>query len=477
MNNSKSEDFDQKVMEQLSDIIPREEDVIAINPWSRPIGYIIWGCVFSLINLNVYYLQYLFPTIGTVLYFLGFRSLRNENKYFKATWILSILNLFLRLFLTMYVASPLIGRFKSIALGSVFFVGTVIVILLFRKALHEVFRKVDKKPRRDPLLSACIWIIVFFLIAITPFSYAWQIVLVMFALFIFILCSLFRVSRDMDEIGYVMSNAPVKISNRMVIFLYLILTLIAVGVCCLFSNHLRLEGTPYSKVPTSDAREVLIEKGFPEEILPDLKEKDIELFLKARKISVYKEILHFQESGTQYDMNYINESENHGLKSVMVFIELDNKEMYVLNYFKWINRSAYWQDAIMLDVGENVENLELVDSGLFYDKNGNSYSAPFPWIEVKNETYGSLFLESTSLLICGSLNYPFRTINQRGFILYHYSMPLDYLCTPSLLNYHHNSHPFQLPYSDMQNGAAGKMDMFSSNWQQHYQLYKFDYSE
>jgi hypothetical protein len=64
-------DFDQQMIDHLSEIIPPEEEIRTTNPWSNPIGFITWGLILTTLHLNFIYLQYILPTIGVTLIFLG----------------------------------------------------------------------------------------------------------------------------------------------------------------------------------------------------------------------------------------------------------------------------------------------------------------------------------------------------------------------------------------------------------------------
>lgn len=113
-------DFDQQMIDQLSDVTPPEPEIRKINPWSKPIGFITWGFIITTWRLAFLHLQYILPTIGVILIFLGFRSLRNENKYFKIVWVLSILKLFLQLGDLVSVSTPLnIEGYQEFTIGAV----------------------------------------------------------------------------------------------------------------------------------------------------------------------------------------------------------------------------------------------------------------------------------------------------------------------------------------------------------------------
>jgi len=134
----KDYNFDKRMIEHLSYVTPPEEEIRKTNPWSKPIGFITWGFILTTFKLNFLYLQYILPTIGIILIFLGFRSLRNENKFFKIAWILSILKLLLQLIDLIWVSTPLnIMDYPQLVIGTLMFPFQISMFLVFRAALIQ----------------------------------------------------------------------------------------------------------------------------------------------------------------------------------------------------------------------------------------------------------------------------------------------------------------------------------------------------
>ena len=76
----------------LEDIIevPSASDMPQdINPWRKAMNRVLWGTGLTTLTLNFLKLDMLLPAIGVVLLVLGYRTLRNENGWFKAAYIIS----------------------------------------------------------------------------------------------------------------------------------------------------------------------------------------------------------------------------------------------------------------------------------------------------------------------------------------------------------------------------------------------------
>ena len=99
-NKLNENDFENLLKNSLNDI-PPQNIIDEVSPYKDAIGHIVWGIGLTTITLNFLLLNYILPFIGAILMLLGFRSLRQENKWFFGGYILSIIRL-------IYVLSSLI---------------------------------------------------------------------------------------------------------------------------------------------------------------------------------------------------------------------------------------------------------------------------------------------------------------------------------------------------------------------------------
>ena len=102
--------------------------------------------------------------------------------------------------------------------------------------------------------------------------------LAMLGCYILILRSLFRLSREMEESGYALTPAPVRLSDEMLV--RAIAALLAVGIACgyLFFGSYRMDWQPKSGSLSAEAVEIraeLLALGYPEDALNDLSEDDL----------------------------------------------------------------------------------------------------------------------------------------------------------------------------------------------------------
>ena len=475
--------FDQQVIDRLSGLTPPEEEIRNINPWSKPIGFITWGFILTTLHLNFIYLQYILPTIGAILIFLGFRTLRNENKYFKTVWILSIVKPLLQLVNLVWVSTPLkTVDYPELAIGTVMLVFQIAMFLIFQAALKETFNKAGKSTEGAPLLWASVWTVAAFLIALSPSSKSWFVFIPMVVCYILIVRSLFRIGGQLDDAGYVLTNAPVRISNRTIGRVYFLIALAIVMTCSAFYNHLKLEPQEYHLPETTEARQHLLDMEFPAEALQCLSDEDVTMLSRAVNVEVFSKLLMFDPKKVEHregfegytHITHTYEPGKKNIESTTVYIEMPENVVYVMQYFTWKGGWPVWQDGFLISGETKADDKQIVSSGLLYSKKGIRNTADFPRLVCEKTTRNTMFGSDYSVLIAGALSYPFGSEDQGGYVLYRYTVMAgsDIYTTHATLSYVHLSSPLHIPYVRTEDLILSGAYTFVDRLQQHYTTYE-----
>lgn len=481
--NKNNLDFDAKMIDSLSHLDPPEYEILKTNPWSKSIGSIAWGFSLTTLHLNFLYLQYILPTIGTALIFLGFRSLRNENRYFKTVYIFSIFRLILHLAGLVWISTPLhMLDYITIPIGTVMFIFQIIMFVISQAALNEAHKKAGKTPEYSPFYRIAAWTAASFFIALSPLSQSWLFFIPMVTFYILIIRSLFRIGNELDNTGYVLTNAPVKINSETFSRVYFVTALMIAIICSIFSNHLRLKPQEFYLPEMTPMRHSLINAGFPTEALNHLSEEDVEKLIGAVNIKSISELLMFDPKeiehrttyGNHTSINYTYEPGKNNLDVTTIYIEMPENLIYVMQYFVWKGGSPVWQDGILISGENDVNNKKIVNSGLFYSKDGISYEADFPNLACEEVIQNTMFGSSYTTPISGTLSYPFGSKDQGGYVLYSYEIPdeVEFYITFSIFNYMHNSGPLHLPYARTDEKIINGAYLFSDKIKQHYTTYE-----
>lgn len=479
--NEKDLNFDQQVIDQLSGIIPKEEEISKINPWSKPVGFITWGFILTTFHLSFLYLQYILTTLGVILIFLGFRSLRNENNYFKVLWILSILKLLLQLLNLISVTTPLnILVYPDIAVGSVMLAFQISIFLIFQGALNEIYKKADKSIKEKPLLWASLWTIASFLIALSPLPGSWLVFIPMVICYIFIVRSLYSIGPQLDDTGYALKNAPVKISNKTFGWAYFLMALVIVISSNAFYNHLELEPQEYNPPKINEERQHLLNMDFPAEALQYLSDKDVALLNDAVNVEASNKLLMFDPKKIEHQegseghiyITHTYEPGKRNLEASTIYIEMPENVIYVMQYFTWEGGKPVWQDGILISGETEAEDKEIISSGLFYSKKSVESIADFPRLICEKVSINTMFGVFDSVLITGALSYPFGSESQGGYVLYRYSVMTDsnVFTTYADFRYVHFLSPLHIPYERAEDLVLNYT--FIDGFQQHYTNYE-----
>ena len=89
VNNLNEQEFDSMLQSSMAEL-PPDDIAYEVTPWRKAINRILTGFALGAIALNFLGLNYLLPAIGMILTILGFRTLRKENKWFNACWIITV---------------------------------------------------------------------------------------------------------------------------------------------------------------------------------------------------------------------------------------------------------------------------------------------------------------------------------------------------------------------------------------------------
>ena len=108
-----------------------------ILPQKKPfesMNRILVGITLTAITLNFRLLNYIFPTIGTMLLLFGFRALQHENKWFKRCFIISIIRTAYFFWMLIWNTTILHSTIYSSAMNTVLFIANLLLqFVLFYK--------------------------------------------------------------------------------------------------------------------------------------------------------------------------------------------------------------------------------------------------------------------------------------------------------------------------------------------------------
>lgn len=424
------------------------------------------GFMFTIMTFNFLWLQYILPTIAAVLLYIGFRDIRKEDKNLNTAWIFSVINLVLHILNLIYVSTPL--NINSNNIGMMVVISTtfqIAFLIIFRKGIKNIFNKEDIILKKDPILRIIIWRIIVVMLAISGLGQIWIISLPIIIYYFYIFRSLYKLSYEFKDNNYINENRVQGFNKNQLLLIYGITCTFIVGICCIFSNHIKLNSNEVISVNEFATRNMLIDKGVSVEIVKDIADEDISNLKNIVNVEVFKDNLIFNsmvnDIGSIFDPHSNNKARGRELEVTSIFIELKGNEMYAIEYFNWKKEGPYWQDGFAVS---NTWPLELINGRLLYEVENTNYYAKIPRLRGGLVTSNDIFgYERQENKITGVMNYPSKSKEQRGYVFYKIHIQEGTIAGSNIVDYVHYNHPFRIPYEEVEKKSL----MFSDNLRQH----------
>ena len=147
-------EFDRSLMEDLSQLPPAPGEVESYTPWRAAMTKILWGMGLTTFRFEFFYLQYILPLLGAALLYLGYRTLRRENRWFRLCWVLSGVLLAVHMATDILTATPVMGwiiQNSTLQWGLTWLLQGMNLLMLFSlwRGTRTAFAVVGEKQPKD----------------------------------------------------------------------------------------------------------------------------------------------------------------------------------------------------------------------------------------------------------------------------------------------------------------------------------------
>lgn len=304
----RTDDFDRHIMEELSQIPPAE--LPRFTPWRPAMDRIVVGTALLTFRFQFFYLQYLLPLLGAVLVYLGYRSLRLENRWFRLGWLLSALLLASHMALDVLAATPVMAMLAASPAvdGTLTWLlqgASLLMLLALWRGTRAVFLSsgTENLPRDwlgQGLLCHLLALAVALWDQLVPASqpgllglsitnewlyYGRPIFMILLELR-FLIC-IYRQSETLSGFGYHISPVPVRLSSRTVLAGSFAAVLLSLPIALWVSGHIPTSGKPAALLTPEQAavQAQLVSLGLPEDIAAALDAAELERCADASAVS------------------------------------------------------------------------------------------------------------------------------------------------------------------------------------------------
>ena len=447
-------EFD-RFLEDTIDAPPPVDLADEFTPWRSAINRILWGTVWTTITLNFWYLDVILTATGHIMQLLGFRAMRRENRWFRfgygLCWLRCIwwiLNFGINC--TIYSGEPEIERILSVAAYGMLVPGFLLLLSL-RNGIRAVQQKALLPPHGGNGILVCFCLMVFFATAKLGGIAAWGLMIV----YVCILRNLFTLSKELDEAGYAVSPASVRISDSALkrICTTVILLILVVGLC--FFDSYRMDWQPVTASQSDEItaiRQELLALGFPAHILDDLTQEDI-LSCKGAKRIVVETTDHpvndgrwvteqqgsFNHSYTVYDEKELR------ITGIALELPGERERWKIIHHFQWVIDPGF-RGTEVLHLWPACRNHEgwVSDGGftgqVLYTQDGETYVSPYHSLGQETYTQDTIFWgQQTSTDVFAEFSLPNKGENHRGYVSYTVAAVQEGWIIDAWINYTHQT--------------------------------------
>lgn len=465
-------------LENIIEMPPPSDMPQDINPWRKAMNHVLWGTGLTTLTLNFWNLNFILPTIGLVLLLLGYRTLRNENGWFKTAYIITAvksvwfcISVFFQS--TVLVEESAVSTFLSVS-THVLLIPSFISLLSLRNGIRAVQKKAGLPPHGGTGLL--IWYLIILLLAFINFEgFSLWILLIAYC---FILRGLYKLSKELEEAGYSISPASVRISNKSVAIVYtsVLAALIAAGY--LFFNHYPMHWMPTETTRSDqveDIAEELIDLGFPKIVLEDMTNEEILACEGASLVLVESRDYDVEQNrgiGTQEEIDggkraliTPDQAEAH-LRFTFIGVKFsDEREHWkLIQHFEWLTDIGFCgTEAIQMWPSNRSGGWTMstdVTGRLLYEKDGTTQAADYYSLgEVSYQKDGflaSMIGQYDNHDVFATFSLPNDGTRQRGYLMYDILELEDGYIVDSWFNYIHQRSQVQFPVK-----SAMKFEMTS----------------
>ena len=446
-------EFDRMMEEELSALPPPDSLVREVTPWRRAMRRIVWGIGLTTLTLNFWYLDYLLPAIGVVLLFLGFRTLRRENRWFFICWLVSLCDL-AACFLERVLDATI---WADVLLPLPLWSGMTALGLVQTFCLWKGIRAVRRAAGQEDRAKAAAALLAFqsLLVALgvlgggTLQLHGLFFLAVFLTIYLCVMRSLSRLPALLDGAGYGVRAAPARLPERGVWIAWF--ALLAAGILLAGALWCRypMEWAPVpdnEQAGLEEIRSHLVELGVPEQVADDLSAEDLFSLEGALRVEAEVTEAPFNNGKMMYTSTgvYYSEYVVKELKVTNLAVELPGRQWKIIHHFQWQVQPKYRTTeciALKSAAHTGVESVHMegtVTGRLLYDKDGTTYLGDYYRLEEEVFTTNSIFWSPTEKhLFMALFSIPLGGENCRGYLTYPMSTGEDNKILQSWMNYTH----------------------------------------
>ncbi|OUQ81085.1 hypothetical protein [Flavonifractor sp. An100] len=464
-------EFDRALEEELTQLPPADGEMERITPWKRAMSRIVAGIILTTCTLNVWNLQQLMPAVGIVLLWLSFRTLRKENGWFTACWLISLYRA-ASLFVSLVLNATLWGTEQGLTLWSYLnLLPPLVQFICLWQGIKAVRRKAGQ-PDKAGAAGALVWFYLALCVLGLWQLQGWLVVLPIGVIYFLILRSMAKMSALLDGAGYEVRAASVRVSDRMVWIVWVLSLAIAIPLAGIFLGRYPMDWKPVEIKEQAGQEEIqtnLQSLGMPEQVLSDLSTEDLFSLEGAVRVFVMVDEHPFNDGRrvTQVQTNQVRSWREYDVKELKtsdIAVELENGNWRIIHHFFWQgDRGIGGTECLKIwptdRLNEGWRREGEPTGRVLYDRGGNTFESDFYFLGEESYTAQSIFWGQTyNNDLFAAFSLPLTGENCRGYVSYEIELVEEGWIIDSWSNYTHQVKWWNYPLmTAMQYSQAGML--------------------
>lgn len=462
-------DFEAMLARSVPDV-PPEEIVAEVTPWRRAMNRILFGMALCAVTLNFLCLNYILPAVGTVLLLLGFRTLRRENRWLGGCFAVTVIRaayFFATLILnTTILQSAVFTPAVTTALTAVNAVLLLALYVCFWRGLLAVQKKAGLPAQAGGALSLIVWYALVCVLAAVHYT-GWIVPIAMLVGYGCILRSLCRLSGALDEAGYAIAPGPVRVTDRCLVLVIVVVLGIGGVLGYLFGGSYPMDWQPVDtseQAQTETIRQQLLDLGFPEDVLNDLAPEDIAACGGALRVVTKTEDYPVndgrnvlweacnEKNERYYVQDTVYDVKELRLTGVAVQLPGERETWMVFHHFLWTTDPDFYGTEVLQiwpadqNISDGWRFAGDVTGRVLYDRDGQTFTASYHTLGRQTYTADSVFFgQRTNSDLFAAFSLPRHGEHARGYVAYTAAAVQSGCLLNSWINYTHQQSWLQYP--------------------------------
>ena len=447
-------DFDSMLESTMSELPP--EDIVAeVTPWKKSMHRVLIGLAMSSLTLNFWCLNYILPAIGFILMLLGFRTLHRENTPFKACYAITLIRSVY--YFPMLILNATIYQQTFYESGWTWYltIGNLILqfvqLVCLWQGIKAVQRKAGLPEHAGGAVGLMIWFGIICVLGIINYS---GIIIAAIVILVYILAirSLWKLAGEMDEAGYMIEAAPVRVPDMVLTGIIVGALTVGLALAYIFGGTYHMDWQPLEVTETAEVAEIkahLVTLGFPENILDDLTDEDILDCKDAVRVAVDVDSHAVDDgkwveerTGNKISRYRVYDEEILVITGIAVELSAEREHWKIIQHFRWaVNPGYFGTNSIQLWPAYRNGNggwgkASECTGCVLYDKDSMTYAAPYICFGEETFTSNNIFWgETVSTDVFAEFSFPNDSEKQRGYISYTIKEMRDGTIVDAWINY------------------------------------------